>query len=134
MLSKDKFKNTFYTSLVLLFTLSSLFKSDYCAFIPVDFGGYSSDTKISLVMIPKTDTSVPVIRFNNDTSELFVSSSQPVRFTNIYRLFKIKLNRYIFPQIISSKYLHPDFDQSIQILSKFNTIHQSPDDEDSLVS
>ena len=72
MIKKDisKIQNTFYASLVLVFTLSSLLKSDYSTSIPLDFGGYSSETEISLVINPKVSYSSTISYATNKSFTL----------------------------------------------------------------
>jgi len=131
---KSKFQNTVYTSLVLLFTLCSLFKTDYSTPIPVDFGGYSIGTEISLVVNPETTNSIPFIDSKIDVSEFKNTFIQPVYKTDMHRLLKLKLNRFVFPQFISSQFMYPDFTRLIHIRRTFNICHRSTDSIDPFIS
>ena len=131
---KPNIKNTFYSSLVLLFTLSSFLKIDYSPTIAIDFGGYSTDTEVALNIDPDKTTSFNVFRYLNDTSESTFEYSSDLHFAKIQKFYKLKINRYIFPQALSSKYQHPDFIPSIRIIKMFCISHHSPDDSDPLIS
>lgn len=127
-------KNSFYTSLILLFTLSSFLKIEYSTTIPVDFGGYSAETENSLVVDTKDNVYDTVVKYLHESKvqdNKFFTNYIDSKIKNFHNL---KLNKYIFPQIISTEYLHPDYIYSIKIEHKICILHQTPDDTDPLIS
>ncbi len=127
-------KNSFYTSLILLFTLSSFLKIDYSTTILVDFGDYSAETENSLVVDTKDNVFETVFKY------LHESKVQDNKFlinhvdSKIKYFHHLKINKHIFPQIIPTRYLHPDYIHSIKIEYKICVAHQTPDDTDPLIS
>lgn len=125
MVGEVKIKNTFYSLLILIFTLSSLFKTDYKTLISVDFGGYSSETEISLVIKPKVYPSTSIVRSLYNSYKSTYNISKSVKKTEMHRFLKIKLNKYVFTHFIPLQYLNPDHVQSVRLFHKFNICHQS---------
>ncbi|MEJ2544314.1 MAG: hypothetical protein P8Y99_09625 [Calditrichaceae bacterium] len=105
-------KNSVYTSLVLLFTISSLFKTNYSTPITVEFGGYNSSTDIALIIESDNDQRIKSsILYKNDHNFVHNYSSFLVN-SNFLRLHKVKLNKYLFPQKVCVNYIHPFFIKS----------------------
>lgn len=108
----NKMKNSFYTSLVLLFIVNSLFRTNYSTPITLDFGGYDSHSDTALIIEPDNNSQItPPFNFkieynlaNNYTSYFYD--------TNDRHLLNLKLNKYLFPQNISVKYQYPIFIKS----------------------
>lgn len=123
-------RKSFCTSLVFLITLSSFLKTDYSTYIPIDFGGYSSDTEISLILNPDNENSLPKIIAINELQNLSQNDCIQSYQNKINKFYKLKLNRYIFPQILPIQYLNQHFLRSNQIIRKFNICHKSTDDSD----
>ena len=135
MISKNilKLQNTFFTSLVFLFTISSIFKNDYSASVPIDLGGYSNETEISLIVNPDNSKPIPLIKYLDGIFGITNDFFQPTHHAKMHGLYKLKLNRFNFPQFVSPKYLHPDFAQSIYTFKKFSIYYQSLDDTDPFI-
>jgi len=130
----SKLQNALYTALVLIFAISSLVKTEYNNHVPVDFAAYSSKTEISLIINPKVPKSIAAIRAPNDFTESCIDNSKTLNKTKLSEFYNIKLNRYLFPQIILSSYLNSDFTLLTRIVQKYYIAHQYKDDTDPIVS
>jgi hypothetical protein len=136
MVIKDNInmKNSFYTSLILFFTLSSLLKIDYSTGIQVDFGGFRAETENSLVLDIKYNSFETVFKYlhesNVQDNEFFINNA----YSQIKSFHSLRLNRYIFPQSIATKYLYPDYIHSIQINRRIFIVHQAQGDSNPFIS